>query len=177
MQESEGIVEAQCMVSHDGKSISTRAFHINVEPVLIGRDESEDGFTLFVGAIQAYENATGISTEAATAANNAAEAANQAASDLRQAAANGDFDGDDGIDGADGFSPVANVTQTASGATITITDANGTTTASIANGEKGDTGASVLILDLNGLHPQKLERDEVAKVELAQSYEFLERIV
>ena len=40
--------------------------------------------------------------------------------------------------GADGFSPVATVTQTASGATVSITDKNGTTTASIANGQDGN---------------------------------------
>ena len=39
--------------------------------------------------------------------------------------------------GADGFSPVATVTPTASGATISITDKNGTTTANISNGADG----------------------------------------
>ena len=42
--------------------------------------------------------------------------------------------------GEDGFSPIATVTQTDSGAVISITDANGTTTATIANGAKGDKG-------------------------------------
>ena len=37
-------------------------------------------------------------------------------------------------DGADGFSPVATVTQTSTGADISITDKNGTTSASITNG-------------------------------------------
>ena len=36
MQETEGAVDAQCMVSWDDKSISTRAFTIRVEPVIIG---------------------------------------------------------------------------------------------------------------------------------------------
>ena len=40
--------------------------------------------------------------------------------------------------GADGFSPVATVQQTASGATITVTDKNGTTTANISNGQDGN---------------------------------------
>ena len=40
--------------------------------------------------------------------------------------------------GADGFSPVATVTQTASGATVSITDKNGTTTANITNGQDGN---------------------------------------
>jgi len=39
--------------------------------------------------------------------------------------------------GADGFSPVATVTQTASGATVSITDSTGTTTANISNGADG----------------------------------------
>ena len=41
------------------------------------------------------------------------------------------------LKGADGFSPIATVTQTASGATVTITDKNGTTTANISNGADG----------------------------------------
>ena len=39
--------------------------------------------------------------------------------------------------GPDGFSPSATVQQTASGATITVTDKNGTTTANISNGQDG----------------------------------------
>ena len=144
MQESEGAVDAQCMVSYDDRTISTRAFTIRVEPVLIGGEEHEDGFTLFVGAINAYEHAAEISMEAADAANEAAEAAEDAADSatevaaaIQAAAQRGDYDG---ADGADGFSPVATVTQTASGATITITDKNGTTTADVAKGAKGDKG-------------------------------------
>jgi hypothetical protein len=39
--------------------------------------------------------------------------------------------------GSDGFSPVATVISTASGATISVTDRNGTTTANISNGADG----------------------------------------
>lgn len=39
--------------------------------------------------------------------------------------------------GADGYSPIATATQTDSGATITITDKKGTTTATITNGKDG----------------------------------------
>ena len=38
----------------------------------------------------------------------------------------------------DGFSPIAKVEETTSGATITITDKNGTTTATVTNGKDGD---------------------------------------
>lgn len=135
MCEAAGVVDASIMLSlGDDRYISTRDFLIRVEKVLVDGLEPEDGFTLFVQAIAAYENATDITTEAAEAANEAAGAANQAVSDLQDAAERGDFDG------ADGFSPTATVTQTANGATITITDKNGTTTADVAKGAKGDKG-------------------------------------
>lgn len=138
MQETEGAVLAQVMVSRgDDTYISSRVFTIRVEPVVVGGDEHEDGFTLFVDAINAYEHATEITTDAATAANAAAALANAARENLTAAAERGDFDGADGVDG---FSPTATVTQTADGATITITDKNGTTTANVTKGVKGDKG-------------------------------------
>ena len=106
MQGAEGVVEAQFMVTHDGKSISTRAFTIRVEPVIIGGTESEDGFTLFVETIMRYEGAIEITTAAADAANEAAEAASDAADSasavaaaIQAAAQRGDYDGADGADG------------------------------------------------------------------------------
>lgn len=47
--------------------------------------------------------------------------------------------GQDGANGQDGFSPIATVTETSDGATISITDKNGTTTAKIHNGTGGGT--------------------------------------
>lgn len=49
--------------------------------------------------------------------------------------------GNDGTPGKDGMSPTANVAQTETGATITITDASGTTTAKLTNGAPGADGA------------------------------------
>lgn len=49
--------------------------------------------------------------------------------------------GPPGADGADGVSPTALVEQTASGATITVTDAQGTTTANLTNGQDGRDGS------------------------------------
>lgn len=49
--------------------------------------------------------------------------------------------GNDGTPGKDGVSPTANVVQTETGATITVTDASGTTTAKIKNGTPGADGA------------------------------------
>lgn len=48
--------------------------------------------------------------------------------------------GTNGTNGEDGFSPSASVTQTSTGATITITDKKGTTTANVKNGVDGSTG-------------------------------------
>lgn len=141
MQEAEGAVQAQVMVSRgDGTYISSRVFAIRVEPVVIGGEEHEDGFTLFVDAINAYEHATEITTDAADAANSAAQLANAARENLTAAAERGDFDGSDGRDGVDGFSPTATVIATEGGATITITDKNGTTSVDVAKGVKGDKG-------------------------------------
>lgn len=141
IQEAEGAVQAQVMVSRgDDTYISSRVFTIRVEPVVVGGEGHEDGFTLFVDAINAYEHATEVTTDAATAANAAAALADTARENLTAAAERGDFDGADGEDGADGFSPTATVTQTEGGCTITITDKNGTTTADVAKGVKGDKG-------------------------------------
>lgn len=48
--------------------------------------------------------------------------------------------GAQGEKGADGFSPIATVTQTETGATISIQDATGTTTANVTNGQNGTQG-------------------------------------
>ena len=52
------------------------------------------------------------------------------------------FDVADGHDGADGYSPTATVTQLADGATIRITDKDGTTTATVHDGADGHDGAN-----------------------------------
>lgn len=49
--------------------------------------------------------------------------------------------GDKGDKGEDGFSPKATVTQTGTGAVISVADANGTTTTEISNGKDGANGA------------------------------------
>ena len=49
-------------------------------------------------------------------------------------------DGQDGAAGADGYSPSASVSKTGDTATVTITDKNGTTTASVSDGADGADG-------------------------------------
>ena len=68
--------------------------------------------------------------------------------------------GEKGSDGADGISPTAVVTDTGVGATITITDKNGTTTVDIYDGADGvsptasvtqtETGCSITVVDGSG---------------------------
>ena len=53
-------------------------------------------------------------------------------------------DGTPGTPGKDGVSPTANVVQTETGATITVTDASGTTTAKIKNGTPGAGSGDVV---------------------------------
>lgn len=55
--------------------------------------------------------------------------------------------GTGGGGGADGFSPIATVEQTETGAIITITDKNGTTTATVSNGAKGDPGSDYILTE------------------------------
>ena len=162
----EGTVDAQVMVSESGECISTRTFQIRVEPVLVGDTDSDDGFTLFVEAIQAYENAGSIATDAAIAANEAAQAALQAAADLRAAAESGafngadGFDGTDGMDGEDGVSPTVSVETTSRGHRITVTDESGPHSFDVVDGKDGvsptaqveqtSTGARITVTDGSG---------------------------
>ena len=137
MCSEEGVVDAQFMVSHDGGSISTRAFCVRVEPVLVGGDAHEDGFTLFTAAIEAYEKASDVAGDAAEAANEAAAAAKAAAEEVRAAAERGDFDGKDG---EDGFSPILTVSSSSTGSVFIVQDRENITTARVTNGAKGDKG-------------------------------------
>ena len=50
-------------------------------------------------------------------------------------------DGRDGIDGQDGYSPSASVSKSGDTTTITITDKDGTTTASVKDGKDGEDGS------------------------------------
>jgi len=52
--------------------------------------------------------------------------------------------------GADGFSPIANVTQTEDGAVISITDKSGTTTATVTNGKDGKDGTNGINASITG---------------------------
>lgn len=67
--------------------------------------------------------------------------------------------GAQGEKGADGFSPIATVTQTETGATISIQDANGTTTANITNGQNGAQGPQGPQGEIGPQGPQGVQGD------------------
>ena len=54
-----------------------------------------------------------------------------------------------GEDGADGFSPTVGVSSITGGHRLTITDANGTQTVDVMDGDKGDTGNGIASVALN----------------------------
>lgn len=124
---AEGTVDAQVMVCQDGEAISTLPFTVRVAQVLTGTGEGgDDGYSLFLEAIEKFEGADALISDAVAkaqqaadvaaealkdaqgasgavaAANAAASAANAAREELLAAAERGDFDGEPGAPGADG---------------------------------------------------------------------------
>ena len=105
------------------------------------------------------QNAASSASEAETAKENAESAKNAAQSaaqsvahamdtleatiqaDLQAAKESGEFDGANGKDGQDGFSPTAAVNKAGDTSTITITDKNGTTITTVKDGKDGKDGA------------------------------------
>ena len=100
-----------------------------------------------------------------------------------------------GAAGADGFSPTASVSKAGDTATITITDKNGTTTATVSDGADGQDGqdgtdgfsptASVVknngvitiaITDKNGTTTATLNECDIAFVTTSNSYEQLQTL-
>ncbi|MDN0056363.1 BppU family phage baseplate upper protein [Collinsella ihumii] len=124
MAAHEGTVDAQvAIIEEDGSVMSSLPFVVDVVMALDGGPEDEEGAVASLLA--------------------AAADARSAAAEIRAAAARGDFDGEDGApgdDGQDGYSPTVTVEQTEAGATVTVVDEHGTTTAEIPRGAKGDKG-------------------------------------
>ena len=87
--------------------------------------------------------------------NEAIDDANQAIDDINEVKEQILEDKEAGL--FDGFSPIATVTETQSGATISITDVNGTTTADVLNGEKGDKGDTGDSAKINGVNTLTIE--------------------
>lgn len=111
------------------------------------------------------------------------EESRRIAQSVRDDADAGRFDGEDGAagpqgpagaPGRDGTSPTASVTQTETGATITVTDASGTTMAEVRNGRDGTVGevadnsvTNVKLAD-NAVNSRTLADGAVTRAKLAQ---------
>ena len=72
--------------------------------------------------------------------------------------------GDTGATGADGYSPSATVSKTGDTATITITDKDGTTTASISDGSTPTVNDGTLTIQKNGTTVQTFSADQASNV-------------
>ena len=101
--QQQGTVDAQIVLSlGEGVSISTRVFQIRVERDVCGGLEHEDGFTLFIEAIRAYENINELSDAAVASANAAAASASRAVDSVNAALGELQKLLDEGIVGGEG---------------------------------------------------------------------------
>ena len=144
---------------HAGESDGETMYSIII-PVVARPQPTEDEPTpVQQGAIDQAIAALNDGVDRAEAAAEAAEQAVEGVQDsidaaLQEAKDSGEFDG------ADGVSPTATVAQTSTGATISVTDAEGTTTAEITNGRDGATGPAgadgisptITVTDITGGH-------------------------
>ena len=105
----------------DGITVESKTFYVKKRERPENYVYEEDQRNYIYELITDAENAV-------DSANQAADRANEAAAKVEEYIAAG---------GIGGFSPIAKVTQTAEGATIEITDKNGTTAATVTNGKDG----------------------------------------
>lgn len=138
-----------CWIVLSGDDYTVTKLHIMIpvdgraKPTEEAPDPEEQG--IVEQAIAALNSASESVQEALDTVGETVDAALQEAKD------SGEFDGEDGV------SPVATVAQTDTGATITVTDAQGTTSANILNGKDGDPGdpgisPTVTVTDIEGGH-------------------------
>ena len=83
---AEGAVDAQVMVASDGEAISTLPFVVRVTQVLTGAGEGGgDGYSLFLEAIEKFEGADALISDAVAKAQQAASVAAEALEDAQGA--------------------------------------------------------------------------------------------
>lgn len=132
-------------------SLLSKVGEINMQVVITKADGTiikYDKFTMLVkDAIdtdiplpEEYPSWTSTISEMLSKTQDAIDEANTISEQLLKDKEDGVFNGKDGKDGKDGFSPIATVTQTDTGATISITDTNGTAIATVKNGKDGESG-------------------------------------
>ena len=83
---AEGAVDAQVMVTSDGEAISTLPFVVRVTQALTGAGEGGgDGYSLFLEAIEKFEGADALISDAVAKAQQAASVAAEALEDAQGA--------------------------------------------------------------------------------------------
>ena len=86
MAAAEGTVDAQVMVSWDERALSSLSFTVLVGPALVGGEGGgSDGYSMFLDAIQKYENADALISEAVSKAQEAVATAQGAVATAGQA--------------------------------------------------------------------------------------------
>jgi hypothetical protein len=86
MARAEGTVDAQVMVSWDERALSSLSFTVLVGPALVGGEGGgTDGYSMFLDAIQKYENADALISEAVARAQEAVATAQGAVATAGQA--------------------------------------------------------------------------------------------
>ena len=86
MAAAEGTVDAQVMVSWDERALSSLSFTVLVGPALVGGEGGgSDGYSMFLDAIQKYENADALISEAVARAQEAVTTAQGAVATAGQA--------------------------------------------------------------------------------------------
>lgn len=165
-------------VSHENERQNAEATRVEAETERVAAENKRQ---------QDTSTAIGNANKATSAANDAALAATSAASDAEQkgnaaqkiadnikvAADRGDYNGSDGAPGKDGTSPTASVNRTDMGAVITVTDANGTTSAEVLDGRDGETvipdlGVTNVKIADNAVNTRTIADGAVTRAKLAQ---------
>lgn len=132
----EGSVQTEAQVNYEGGSIvKTNIGNLYINKALNNFDVSDDNPVMHSTEVEL------------TVAGNAVVAKVEVKEEEIQSAVinymdehKEEFKGEDGKDGKDGVSPSASVQRTSTGALITITDKDGTTTAEVKDGQGGEGG-------------------------------------
>lgn len=142
----EGVTECQIALLRNGKRIAAPMFSLEVAKKLDGvpdEDIPEDKLS-WLDQFLIDENERKSNEEQRKSAEEARDAAETARekyiNDFKTYVEEGNLNGEDGEDGQDGFSPKVSVVKISDGYEITITDKEGTKTATLYNGKNGEKG-------------------------------------
>lgn len=165
-------------VSHENERQNAEATRVEAETERVtAENKRQQDTSTAIGnankATSAADDAALAATSAASDAEQKGNAAQEIADNIKAAADRGDYNGSDGAPGKDGTSPTASVNRTDTGAVITVTDANGTTTAEVLDGRDGETvipdlGVTNVKIADNAVNTRTIADGSVTRAKLAQ---------